>query len=74
MAPVVDDNVAILSNESFINVPRFPVEIQNLRGAWVAHLVKSPTSAQVMIAGFVSSSPASGSVLSAQSLSEPLFL
>ena len=38
------------------------------RGAWVAQLVKCPTSAQVMISPFVSSSPASGSVLTAQSL------
>ena len=37
-------------------------------GAWVAQSVKRPTSAQVMISWFVSSSPASGSVLTAQSL------
>ena len=41
------------------------------RGAWVAQSVKRPTSAQVMISRFVSSSPASGSVLMAQSL-EPV--
>ena len=41
------------------------------RGAWVAQLVKRLTSAQVMISPFVSSSPASGSVLTAQSL-EPV--
>ena len=40
-------------------------------GAWVAQSVKRPTSAQVMISRVVSSSPASGSVLTAQSL-EPL--
>ena len=39
-----------------------------VRGAWVAQLVNRPTSAQVMISRFVSSSPASGSVLIAQSL------
>ena len=39
-----------------------------LRGAWVAQSVKRPTSAQVMILRFVGSSPASGSVLTAQSL------
>ena len=39
-----------------------------LRGAWVARLVKRLTSAQVMISPFVSSSPASGSVLTARSL------
>ena len=38
------------------------------RGAWVAQSVKSPTSAQVMISRFVGLSPASGSVLTAQSL------
>ena len=37
-------------------------------GAWVAQSVKCPTSAQVMISWFVSSSPSSGSVLTAQSL------
>ena len=38
------------------------------RGAWVAQSVKHPTSAQVMISQSVSSSPALGSVLTAQSL------
>ena len=38
------------------------------RGAWVAQSVKRPTLAQVMISQFVSSSPVSGSVLTAQSL------
>ena len=38
------------------------------RGAWVARSVKRPTLAQVMISRSVSSSPASGSVLTAQSL------
>ena len=37
-------------------------------GAWAAQSVKCPTSAQVMISRFVGSSPASGSVLTAQSL------
>ena len=37
-------------------------------GVWVAQSVEHPTSAQVMISQFVSSSPASGSVLMAQSL------
>ena len=40
-------------------------------GAWVAQSVGQPTSAQVMISRSVSSSPASGSVLTAQSL-EPV--
>ena len=42
--------------------------IHFFRGTWVAQLVKRPSSAQVMISQFVSSSPASGSVLTAQSL------
>ena len=37
-------------------------------GAWVAQSVERPTSAQVIISWFVSSSPASGSVLTAGSL------
>ena len=40
-------------------------------GAWVAQWVKRPTSAQVMISRSAGSSPASGSVLTAQSL-EPV--
>ena len=39
-----------------------------LGGAWVAQSVKRPTSAQVMTSRFRSSSPASGSVLTARSL------
>ena len=38
------------------------------RGTWVAQLVKCLTSTQVMISQLVGSSPASGSVLTAQSL------
>ena len=41
------------------------------RGAWVAQSVEHPTSAQVMISRSVGSGPASGSVLTAQSL-EPV--
>ena len=40
-------------------------------GAWVTQSVGRPTPAQVMISRSVSSSPASGSVLTAQSL-EPV--
>ena len=46
-------------------------EMTQYRGAWVAQSVKRPTSAQVMISRSMSSSPASGSVLTAQSL-EPV--
>ena len=41
-------------------------------GTWVAQSVKRPTSAQVMISLFMSLSPASGSVLTAQSLEAAL--
>ena len=37
-------------------------------GTWVAQSVQHPTAAQVMISRFLSSSPASGSLLTAQSL------
>ena len=37
-------------------------------GAWMSRLAKRPTSAQVMISQFTSSSPTSDSVLIAQSL------
>ena len=46
----------------------YPFEIQKSRGTWVAQSVKRPTSPQVMISQFVSSSPTSGSVLIAWSL------
>ena len=39
-----------------------------MRGTWVAQSVKRPASAQVMISWLMSSSPTSGSVLTAQSL------
>ena len=43
-----------------------------VQGIWVAQSLKRLTSAQVMISQFVSSSPASGSVLTAQSLEPAL--
>ena len=43
-------------------------EIEPSRGTWVAQSVKHPTSAQVTISQFVSSSPVSGSVLIAKGL------
>ena len=42
------------------------------KGAWVAQSVEHPTLARVMISQFVSSSPVSGSVLTAQSLEAAL--
>ena len=44
------------------------IKIRFLGDAWVARSVEHPTSAQVMISRSVISSPASGSVLTAQSL------
>ena len=44
------------------------LKVQVTGGAWVVQSVEHPTSAQVMISGSVSSSPTSGSVLTAQSL------
>ena len=44
----------------------------SLWDAWVAQLVEHPASAQVMISRFMSSSPTSGSVLTAQSLEPAL--
>ena len=41
-------------------------------GAWVAQSLECPTSAQVMISLFMGLSPASGSMLTAQSLEPDL--
>ena len=49
----------------------FNFKIKQQMGTWVAQSVKPPTSAQVMISQFVSSSPTSGSVLAVWSL-EPV--
>ena len=43
-------------------------KMEAYRGTWVAQLIKHLTSAQAMISQSVSSSPTSGSVLTAQSL------
>ena len=56
---------------SKINVKKYLKNYLCFRGAWVARSVKRPTSAQGMTSRSVSSSPASGSVLTAQSL-EPV--
>ena len=45
-----------------------PLKAQKIWGAWGAQSVERPTSAEVMISRSVSSSPASGSVLTARSL------
>ena len=49
------------------NIVEVPQKIKN-RGVWVAQLVRHLTLAQVMISQFMCSSPASGSVLTAQRL------
>ena len=48
-------------------VPVSHHETHSAGGAWGAQSVKRPTSAQVTVSQFVSLSPASGSVLTAQS-------
>ena len=56
-----------------LNVQKeFGLRVNSFWGAWVAQLVKRPTSAQVMISQFVGLSPASGSVLTARSLEPAL--
>ena len=50
--------------------------MKSYRSAWVAQVVKHPTSAQVMISRFVGLSPTLGSVLTARNLdpaSDPVF-
>ena len=50
----------------------YVLKMNEKRGAWVAQSVECPTLAQVMISRFVGSSPALGSVLTAQSLEPAL--
>ena len=50
------------------HVPNKQIKNAEDEGAWVAQSVKRLTSARVMISQFVSSSPALGSVLTAQGL------
>ena len=59
-------NLAVLTIPAFIQLNL--KKCQEGRAAWVAQSVGHPTSAQAMISQFVSSSPASGSVLTAWSL------
>ena len=65
MKPNVKKN-AIFRN--MLNFLMKNLKIFYLRGAWMAQSGKCPTSAQVMISQFVSSSLVSGSMLTAQSL------
>ena len=58
-----------ISNKGLIHrIYRVLLRLNNNRGACMAQSVKRPTSVQVMISRFVGSSPALGSVLTAQSL------
>ena len=50
---------------SILSILFFFFKEKHFQGAWVAQLIKHPTSVQVMISQFVSLSPASGSVLTA---------
>ena len=52
----------------FLHMYLYTLKTCSWRGTWVAQLVKRLTSAQVVISQLVSSSPTSGSVLTAQSL------
>ena len=54
--------------EHCINVKETQIKEESQRGTWVTQSVKFPTLAQATISWFVSSSPASGSLLSARSL------
>ena len=55
-----------LPRHKYLAIP--DLQSGHIRGTWVAHSVKRPPSAQVMITRFVGSSPVSGSVLTVQSL------
>ena len=65
----IDLGIVSLSPTSGVQLTKKKKLIQrdDQRGAWVAQLVKHPTSAQVVISRFMGSSPTSGSVLTAQS-------
>ena len=59
-------------SEDISLVHQFIHQKEESGGTWVAQSVKCTTSAQVMISRYVSSSPASGSVLTARSLEPAL--
>ena len=60
----------VLSSNLFMRV--LTLMFRNIWGAWVAQSFRRPTLAQVMISWCQSSSPTSGSVLTAQSLEPAL--
>ena len=57
-----------VNSKAICHIPQSLFEMTWDRGARVAQSVVRPTSAQIMMSRFPSSSPASGSVLTAQSL------
>ena len=61
-------NAALSKQTRKQNSPRPPMNVLNCRGAWVAQLVKRPTSARDVILRFLGSRPTLGSVLTARSL------
>ena len=63
------DNNQVLFFERILGINKPMRKVHTFRGTWVAQSVGRPTSAQVMVSQLVGSSPASGSVLTAQSLS-----
>ena len=67
----INEVYKVLSSVGVHDTYLIKVKLENTHNAqdtWVAQSVKHLTSAQVMISQFVSSSPTSGSVLTAQSL------
>ena len=70
LAQSVQHETPDLGVVSLIPTSNIQITLKKIRcwGTWVAQLVKRPTLAQFMISLSVSSSPASGSVLTAQNL------
>ena len=68
----LDNNITWKGPTFNQRVNAFLKNTKNYRGAWVAQLVEWLTLTQVMISRFVGSSPASGCVLTAQSLEPAL--
>ena len=66
--PLTHHNCWLLHNSHTLISNKHPARKRQSWGLWMAQSVKRPTSVQVMISRFMSSSPTSGSVLTAQSL------
>ena len=63
----VKQQKSFLTSDHFKYICEINKRKQHWRGTWVAQSVNGPTSAQVIISQFLSSSPKSRSLLSAQS-------